>query len=228
MQPGRAASRYPSVASPPDDRPRVPRAVGAGLLALVVGIAAYGVAALHLAGERHALVERRLAAAADVLTDPAREVLVGGATPDSFKLRLRDLGSVSGLRITLIAADGEALADSEVPGALPNLGDRPEVRAAITDGSASAARLSELTGRETLYVARAVLHDGHPVGTIRAATNASAVDEVLAGAELLVAIVAVAALGLGYVARAPWATRDATDAEPSRTGGGPHPLRRVA
>lgn len=228
MQAGRPASRYPSVVSPCDDTPRLARLIGALALTVAVGLAAYGIAALRLAGERRALVERRLAAAADVLTAPALEVLAGGASRESFKMRLRDLGTVSGLRITLIATDGEALADSELPGTLPNLGDRPEIRAAITQGSASAERLSALTGRDTLYVARVVLHDGRPVGTIRAATDARAADEMLAGAEFLVALVAVAALGLGYVARARFTTREATDAEPSRTGGAPHPLRRVA
>lgn len=198
------------------------------LLATVVGCVAYAFAAQHLARERRAFVDRRLAAAADVLTAPARDVLTGAASAESFRPRLRDLGTVSGLRITLIAPDGEALVDSELPGALPNLGDRPEIRGALSAGVATAERLSVLTGRETLYVARAVAHEGRTVGTIRAATNASSVEELLAGAELLFALAAVAGVGIGFAIRARCALRSVDDERDAGSSSGPHPLRRVA
>lgn len=170
----------------------------AGALALVA-VAAFAAAGHLLAKERRALVERRLSGAAEILTAPAREVLTGGLSREAFLARLLDLGSTTGLRITLIDPQGEALADSEVPGRLPNLADRPEVREASIGGHSAAARRSVVTGKETVYVAHAVVVDGQRLGTIRAATESGELDGVLGGIEALCATGAAAALGLGIL-----------------------------
>jgi len=148
---------------------------------------------------RRDVIQRRLSSAAEVMMSPARDVLAAGASSQAFLERLRELGSLTGLRITLIAHDGTALADSEIQGRMPNLGDRPEVAEAVRAGLASASRTSVLTGKETVYVARTVEADGVVRGTIRVATERSAIDEVASDLEYVLFLLAVTGLGLGAV-----------------------------
>lgn len=60
-------------------------------------------------------------------------------------------------------------------------------------------RRSVMTGKETLYVAASLEKDGHRLGTIRAATNVSEVDEALSGIESTVAGLIAVCLMLGLV-----------------------------
>jgi hypothetical protein len=149
---------------------------------------------------RHDVIQRRLSSAAEVLMRPAHDVLASGASSEAFLERLRDVGSLTGLRITLIARDGTALADSEVRGPMPNLSDRPEVaQALLTEEEASASRTSVLTGKETVYVARAVMANGVVLGTIRAATERSEIDDVASGMETVLVVLAAMSIALGAV-----------------------------
>lgn len=66
------------------------------------------------------------------------------------------LAADSGVRCTLIAEDGTVLYDSEHSGSLPNHADRPEVQAALTQGSGSCTRQSQTMDRETHYYAQRV------------------------------------------------------------------------
>lgn len=60
----------------------------------------------------------------------------------------------SGARITVIAADGLVLADSdEDPEAMENHAQRPEVREAFAAGRGRSTRFSETVGRELMYLA---------------------------------------------------------------------------
>jgi two-component system phosphate regulon sensor histidine kinase PhoR len=76
---------------------------------------------------------------------------------DAFHARVRALAEASGTRITLIAADGEVVMDSEVP--LPKLSgvenhlQRPEVRSAARFGRGTDTRHSATVGMDYLYVA---------------------------------------------------------------------------
>ena len=67
------------------------------------------------------------------------------------------LGSIAGRRVTLIAADGTVIGDSEVPdGALAGLenhGGRPEIRAALSGRLGRAVRVSASVGSAELYMA---------------------------------------------------------------------------
>lgn len=61
----------------------------------------------------------------------------------------------SNSRITLIAADGTVIADSETdPSALGNHGDRQEVRKAQEDGEATVVRHSDTENKKTYYYAK--------------------------------------------------------------------------
>ncbi len=67
---------------------------------------------------------------------------------------LNDLGPLENSRITHIAADGTILLDTAAsPAALPNHGDREEVRLALEKGEGSASRYSDTLGARTTYFA---------------------------------------------------------------------------
>ena len=80
-------------------------------------------------------------------------VTSGRAQTDLSELAIRLAGTTDS-RITLIAADGQVLADSEHdPTTMGPHKSRPEVRAARRDGFGSAARRSDTLGIDFLYVA---------------------------------------------------------------------------
>lgn len=92
--------------------------------------------------------------------------------------RARDLGIMTGDRVTLIAANGSVIYDSEARD-LPSHADRPEVIAALKDGGGTASRKSETTGVDTLYAAArlgagvdaGVLRVARPLAKVRSATD---------------------------------------------------------
>ncbi|MCC7075110.1 MAG: HAMP domain-containing protein [Deltaproteobacteria bacterium] len=111
---------------------------------------------------------RRGAAALAELPAPARPT------------RARDLALMTGDRVTLIAASGQVLYDSEVRD-LASHADRPEVIAALAGGVGTAQRLSDSTHVELLYAAArlgapgdelAVLRVARPLSRVRNATEA--------------------------------------------------------
>ena len=68
---------------------------------------------------------------------------------------LNQVRQVDETRLTLIAADGTVLYDSEADAAqMENHADRPEFRAALAQGMGQSTRPSETIGQETLYYAR--------------------------------------------------------------------------
>ncbi len=121
-------------------------------VALTVAAIAVG-AALLVEGTLDEAVTRRLEAEAR---------LVAGALPrDPAELRsfVRALGGKLDERITLVAADGRVLADSQLDLALlGDHGDRPEIVDARARGVGIARRRSESAGRPLLYVAIRVQH----------------------------------------------------------------------
>lgn len=99
----------------------------------------------------------------------ARDAL---AAPDAgLQERVVELGRASGTRVTLIAADGMVLADSdESPERMDNHASRPEVEAAAREGLGRAQRRSHTLRRELLYVALRL--DGPKAGFLRLASPA--------------------------------------------------------
>ena len=68
---------------------------------------------------------------------------------------------LSGIRITLVAADGTVLYDSEVdPATMTNHGDREEIIAARNGDESLVFRVSETTGTDALYTAVLLDEDG--------------------------------------------------------------------
>lgn len=116
---------------------------------------------------------------------PTGGVSAGSATPAAVTLEdfVRQTGTASGTRITVIAHDGTVLADSEDdPAAMENHHDRPEVIAALAGGEGRVRRLSATLKHEMLYVAVPTGSGVFPWsnGVVRVAVPASRVDPLLA------------------------------------------------
>lgn len=92
----------------------------------------------------------------------------------------KGLRSAAGARLTVIAADGRVLGDSdESPGVMDNHGDRPEVLAALRQGSGTATRYSHTSGVDMMYVALSVELAGGDRAVVRAAVAVTDIDRTL-------------------------------------------------
>ncbi|WP_305045986.1 sensor histidine kinase [Geoalkalibacter sp.] len=149
--------------------------------ALVILIA-LGAAGLHVS---HALKAFYLRQTIDHLQGLGRlveqsvaaEPLVMSAELQALAQRL---GRGAGVRVTLIAPDGQVLADSdELPTQMDNHANRPEVRQALLGAVGSELRYSHTLLRNLIYVAVPVERDGRIVGCVRTALAATDIEENL-------------------------------------------------
>jgi two-component system phosphate regulon sensor histidine kinase PhoR len=88
--------------------------------------------------------------------------------------------ATSGVRVTVIASDGQVLADSQSdPSTMENHAERPEIRDALAKGDGQSIRHSAAINRNLLYyAARLPVSDGPPV-VLRFALPLETVDEEL-------------------------------------------------
>ncbi len=95
---------------------------------------------------------------------PPPPAALAATNPDDSALRdWVSQTSVAGVRITVIAASGEVLADTEVdPHTMENHSDRPEIIAALANGEAHSLRRSVSLQRDLLYYA---IRQSTPAGT---------------------------------------------------------------
>src|SRR5262245_27361790 len=145
--------------------------------------------------------EARLIAVAAV---PSLEAGDGAAANDLARV----LAPVVGARVTLIAADGTVLGDSEAdPAGLENHASRPEVAAALAGGpSESTNRLSASVDRDLLYVGVPVRDGERTIGVARVARDLASLEAevrraVVTALVVLTGAVLVAVLLAGLVAR---------------------------
>jgi two-component system, OmpR family, phosphate regulon sensor histidine kinase PhoR len=105
------------------------------------------------------------------------------APPDSaFEQRIRALGTRTGVRYTVIAADGRVLADShENPATMDNHRDRPEIMAAANNGMGMSTRFSRTVSAQSMYVAIPVMKQGALAGFVRTSATLEAIDARRAG-----------------------------------------------
>jgi two-component system phosphate regulon sensor histidine kinase PhoR len=155
-------------------------------------------------------LEVRLASIGRLLHDEARALMARSASPAEFRAFALRGSRPTGSRITVIAADGWVLGDSEVAAdELPrveNHGQRPEVLAALAGGVGRHRRTSATIGASLLYVALPIADGPRVIGVIRMALPVSAVTSsyaaihrvMLAGG--LVALAVAFGIGL-FVAR---------------------------
>ena len=150
-------------------------------------------------------LEARLASIGRLLHDEARTLMTRRASPEEFHAFALRGSRPTASRITVIAADGRVLGDSDVPvedlPRVENHGKRPEVLAAFAGGIGRDRRTSVTIGASLLYVALPITHDGKVIGVIRVALPVSAVTSSYAAIHrvmLLGGLVAlVVALGIG-------------------------------
>ena len=151
------------------------------------------------------LVERSLreSLTADIRTNLLSEarlaayLLARQTTVPDADAEANELGAVVDARITLIAADGRVIGDSEVDAAaladLDNHGSREEVVAASRQGEGTFVRHSSTTGVGTMYAAVAV--SAGPVRYVRTALALDAIDARVSGVRRL----ALVGLGAGLL-----------------------------
>ncbi len=130
-------------------------------------------------------------------------------SPDSALDAVADrMGAALDARVTLIAADGRVLGDSEIPAAgladLANHADRPEVMAAGAMGQGTASRYSETLDVEMLYLAIPYERPGGGGGFARVALPLTQIDRAVLGLRAVLAVggalgLALALLGGGVV-----------------------------
>src|SRR5439155_1079655 len=167
---------------------------------------------LNRALERFAVetLEARLASTGRFLHDGARRRLARGASPGEIHAWAVEAARPTETRVTLIAADGRVLGDSEVAvedlPRVENHAERPEVREALAGRIGRDFRTSATLQTRLLYVALPVHDGGRTVGVLRLALPLSLVTASRAGVHRvmlgggLVALVVAFAIGL-FVAR---------------------------
>jgi two-component system, OmpR family, phosphate regulon sensor histidine kinase PhoR len=126
----------------------------------VLPIAALVAFSLSLVGvyvdrqERAALVEQTLSRLEAETSLISREVAAARLEGDAWARRTGDRARA---RVTVIAADGRVLADSDEASArMENHADRPEVMAALRTGSGHAVRFSHTLSRDLVYYAQTI------------------------------------------------------------------------
>ena len=124
-------------------------------------------------------MEARLLTAGRLLHDDARGLLSRSGPAADVRAFVLRAAEPTGSRVTLIAADGRVLGDSDVlPGALAqveNHADRPEVKAALAGGVGSDLRRSATVSTPLLYVALPVRGGEGILGVLRLALPLSMV-----------------------------------------------------
>jgi len=147
----------------------LPVAIATAVMVLVGTVIVYAVRV----SRANAVEVDRLVQAVGALAHRAEPMLA--ASSETADGEIRAWAAASGLRVTLIAADGRVHADSwTLPaylGRLENHLGRPEVQAALHHEVGVARRRSVTTDRPTTYVARALGETGEPVGFLRLADD---------------------------------------------------------
>ncbi len=137
----------------------------------------------------------------------ARDLALSEADPSRAADALADrLGTDLGVRVTLVAADGLVLGDTDLDGpalaAVENHAGRPEIAAALRDGQGRSIRHSDTVGERMLYVALRIDPDDPARGVVRVAVPLTAVRR--AQEEIRLPILASALLSIVAAALFGW------------------------
>lgn len=177
------------------------------LTGLLLGSIALLGAVLSAHVERHLLeqIESSLHTKAILVRELVQELPATNSA--ALQERMLGLHREIATRITLIAADGRVLADSqEDPVAMDNHGRRPEVESARQQGFATLTRFSTTVGEPMMYAALRVERDSSAVAFVRVALPLDRVEEKLAWLHRVVCTTALVA-ALGAMALASWLAR---------------------
>ncbi|MCH5372821.1 MAG: ATP-binding protein, partial [Planctomycetes bacterium] len=148
-------------------------------------------------------VESRLSNTASVLRSYLADV-PERKDRDSLQPWVKDMAAQVGMRITLIAPDGEVLADSEEdPLRMENHAGRPEVKEAMAGEMGKASRFSMTLKLKMFYLALPLRTDGRVQMIVRAALPLRSIDQQVATLHrnlwILASIIGVVALGLTLI-----------------------------
>jgi two-component system phosphate regulon sensor histidine kinase PhoR len=121
------------------------------------------------------------------------------ASPAELQQLFQKLARETNTRMTLIAADGVVLADSqEDPSRMQNHRDRPELKdAAGPEKFGTSLRRSPTLGIRMLYLALPIERDGKPAAFVQVAMDLQSIDERVASIQRLLWLLA---LGVGLLA----------------------------
>jgi two-component system phosphate regulon sensor histidine kinase PhoR len=170
--------------------------VVAGLGVLVMGIYVSRALEAQAVGR----LRGTLASQAGLLRDTFAPLLDGSPDEASLQAHAQRSARILGARVTVIAADGTVLAESDLESTreMENHAGRPEVRQAMAGQIGSDIRRSATLGRDLLYVAVPLERPGQPRITLRLALPIQDIDEArtlvrrtVAGGAILALVVAV-------------------------------------
>jgi len=140
-------------------------------LAIIVAVVA--VTAWHSAGMLKTLYfehTREMLIARCAMVEISLADMLRSRNLEAIDTQCKILGKASKTRITVILPDGKVAGDSDQsPSVMENHSTRPEVAAALTQGTGTSQRRSGTLGQDMIYVARAVVRDDEVVGIIRTA-----------------------------------------------------------
>ena len=128
--------------------------------------------------EMYKSLESRLASEVTLVRDIVKDYYVNPKPSQELVIKTTELEKEMGVRITLIDAAGNVLADSEEP--LVNLTNhlsRPEIQRANQEGLGVSKRLSATQNRNALYVAVPVLQGNQTVGYVRLAMPLTQIED---------------------------------------------------
>lgn len=174
------------------------------VLLTFAALTALGVFVIEKAGQDLRRSQREdLAAQARMVANLLQPLLAADAPLGELDQLAKQLGEDTGTRVTVIAADGSILGDSEAdPATMEDHSNRPEVQQALSTGEGSSERRSATVGRVLNYVAVRLQGPQGPV-VVRLARPSEGTQTVLADlrASLLLAALAVggAAAFLGLI-----------------------------
>jgi two-component system phosphate regulon sensor histidine kinase PhoR len=173
------------------------RTAAAYVLLIAAAFAGLGVYVLDkVEGDFRETIGDDLASQAGMIRNLVRPLMEENRPPEAFDDLAKRLGEQSGARITIIAADGTVLGDSEAdPASMDNHLNRPEVQDAIRSGQGESNRRSATLGTHFTYVAIRITQDDAVVGVVRVARPSEAVDASVSDItrSILIAVAATAA-----------------------------------
>jgi two-component system phosphate regulon sensor histidine kinase PhoR len=127
------------------------------------------------------------------------EPLLAEARAPEAQALARELGRRSGVRITVIRADGVVVADSDHdPAGMDNHRHRPEIDAALRRGTGSAVRFSQTLETNMMYTAVAVGGLDEPSGVVRVALPLAAVNAEIGHLLRVLGLAGLVSLGLTF------------------------------
>ncbi len=173
------------------------------LLACILSLAAYAWRSNRRAvsAEWLHVLETQAALASRLVLDDSGDL----KSPGELEALCGQLLRETGQRVTVVAPDGQVLADSDASGAALGLhGDRPEIIEALRSGTGHSERFSATLRQTMHYVARPVAGTaGAPVAVVRVAVARQAFDAPLRRSmrffSLLLALILVSSSGLIYL-----------------------------